>query len=85
MTFLYIKVDPKVVKAFSTHFLKISPPQESWLNVLAALLMVVGATLTLTRTPCSDTALTVTSVVSMYFLWWNRNENNPLSLLLALN
>ncbi|KAK8385949.1 hypothetical protein O3P69_010595 [Scylla paramamosain] len=39
---------------------------ESWLNVLAALLMVVGATLTLTRGPCSDTALTVTAVALGY-------------------
>ncbi|XP_045136708.1 uncharacterized protein LOC123519464 [Portunus trituberculatus] len=39
---------------------------ESWLNVLAALLMVVGATLTLTRAPCSDTALTVTAVALGY-------------------
>ncbi|MPC92960.1 hypothetical protein E2C01_088075 [Portunus trituberculatus] len=28
--------------------------------------MVVGATLTLTRAPCSDTALTVTAVVSIF-------------------
>ncbi|KAG0730140.1 hypothetical protein GWK47_028892 [Chionoecetes opilio] len=39
---------------------------ESWLNVLAALLMVVGSTLTLTRPPCSDTPLTVFSLALGY-------------------
>lgn len=39
---------------------------ESWLNVLAGLLMVVGSTMTLTQPPCSDTSLTVFSVALGY-------------------
>lgn len=48
------------------YFIPIWARGESWLNLLAALLMVVGATLTLTRAPCSDTVVTVIAVALGY-------------------